>query len=65
MGQRSVRNITHAHFFDIICTRPPQVAAADDAAAAEWVPVASLRKVEEELFEDHFHILNHFLGVCD
>ncbi len=57
------RTITHAHFFDIVCTRPPQVAAADDAAAAKWVPVTALREREAELFEDHFHILNHFLNL--
>ncbi len=57
------RTITHAHFFDIHGVRPPQVAAADDAAATKWVPVAALRGMEAELFEDHFHILNHFLGL--
>ncbi len=57
------RTITHAHFFDIHCARPPQVVAADDAAVATWVPVAALRDRGAEMFEDHFHILDHFLRL--
>ena len=41
----------------------PEVTAADDAALAQWVPVASLPAMEEQFFEDHFHILNHFLKL--
>ncbi|GAB2898725.1 bifunctional nicotinamide-nucleotide adenylyltransferase/Nudix hydroxylase [Uliginosibacterium flavum] len=57
------RTITHAHFFDLKNARPPQVAGADDAAEARWVPIAALAAMEGELFEDHFNILNHFLGL--
>ena len=57
------RTITHAHYFDIACTHPPQVAAADDAAATKWVPVETLCGMEDQFFEDHFHILNHFLEL--
>ena len=56
------RTITHAQYFDIACTRPPPVAAADDAAAAQWISVAALRAMEAQFFEDHFQILDHFLG---
>ena len=27
----------------------------------EWVPVEKLAAMEEEFFEDHFHMLDHFL----
>lgn len=57
------RTITHAHFFDLKHVRPPEVAGADDAADAKWVPVTELVALESELFEDHFNILNHFLGL--
>ena len=57
------RTITHAHFFDLKNARPPQVAGADDAAEACWVPIAALAAMEGELFEDHFNILNHFLDL--
>jgi bifunctional NMN adenylyltransferase/nudix hydrolase len=37
--------------------------AADDAAAARWVPVAALAGMEASFFEDHFIILDRFLGL--
>ncbi|WP_263773063.1 bifunctional nicotinamide-nucleotide adenylyltransferase/Nudix hydroxylase [Propionivibrio soli] len=57
------RTITHAHFFDLKNARPPEVAGADDAAEAKWVPVEELAAMESEFFDDHFNILNHFLGL--
>lgn len=57
------RTITHAHFFDLAGERLPDVKGSDDAAAAEWVPLAKLPSLEGELFEDHFHILDEFLGL--
>lgn len=32
-----------------------------DAMQVEWVPVEKLAAMEEEFFEDHFHMLDHFL----
>jgi bifunctional NMN adenylyltransferase/nudix hydrolase len=58
------RTITHAHWFDLGQCRLPEVAGADDAADARWVPLADLPAMEEHFFEDHFHILNHFLVVA-
>jgi bifunctional NMN adenylyltransferase/nudix hydrolase len=57
------RTITHAHYFDLQTRQLPAVTAADDAALAQWVPVTSLPDMEEQFFEDHFHILNHFLTL--
>lgn len=57
------RTITHAHFFDLRGTRPPEVQGADDAAEACWIPVTELAAREGAFFEDHFNILNHFLGL--
>lgn len=57
------RTITHAHFFNLKHTRPPEVAGADDAVEAKWFPIAELTSMEGELFEDHFNILNHFLEL--
>ena len=57
------RTITHAHFFDLPGGRLPDVKGSDDAAAAEWLPLARLPSLEAELFEDHFHILDEFLGL--
>jgi len=57
------RTITHAHHFDLKTSQLPAVAAADDAALAQWLPLAALAGMEEQFFEDHFHILDHFLKL--
>lgn len=62
---RSVRGITitHAHFFELKTETLPSIEGGDDAARAEWVPVSRLQSMEEEFFDDHFHILSHFLAL--
>ncbi|KWT72266.1 MULTISPECIES: NUDIX domain-containing protein [unclassified Variovorax] len=58
------RTITHGHFFDLGDRQPlPGVRADDDAAAAEWVPIAALPGLEDRLLDDHFQMLDHFLGL--
>lgn len=57
------RTLTHAHYFALTDGKLPAVAGADDAAEARWFEVARLPAMEGELFEDHFHILDHFLGL--
>lgn len=55
------RTITHAHYFALGAMPFPPIQAGDDAAFAQWVPVTQLRTLEAQCFEDHFHILEHFL----
>jgi len=57
------RTITHAYYFDFPAGELPAVRGEDDAAKAEWVSVADALAGEEQFFEDHFHILEHFLGA--
>ncbi|MDR3352035.1 MAG: bifunctional nicotinamide-nucleotide adenylyltransferase/Nudix hydroxylase [Zoogloeaceae bacterium] len=57
------RVITHVHWFDLKRETLPEVTGADDAALAKWVPITQLPALEAECFEDHFHILDHFLGI--
>jgi bifunctional NMN adenylyltransferase/nudix hydrolase len=57
------RTITHAHYFDLPPGASSEVAGADDAEAAHWVPVAGLCDRTHELFEDHFQIIDHFLKI--
>ncbi|MES2072122.1 MAG: bifunctional nicotinamide-nucleotide adenylyltransferase/Nudix hydroxylase [Pseudomonadota bacterium] len=57
------RTITHAHFFDLKHDQLPEVEAADDAASASWVAIEELAGMEELFFDDHFHILDHFLKL--
>lgn len=57
------RTVTHAHFFDLKTDQLPAVEGSDDAALARWMPIDKLVSMEEQFFEDHFHILDHFLQL--
>jgi bifunctional NMN adenylyltransferase/nudix hydrolase len=57
------RTITHAFFFDLEEAALPEVRADDDAQAVEWVAVEWLPRVEDQFHDDHFHMLDHFLGL--
>jgi len=57
------RTITHAHYFDLGDAPLPAVQADDDAQSVQWLPVKGLAAMEEAFFEDHFHMLDHFLGL--
>lgn len=59
------RTITHAHYFDLGDAPFPEVQADDDAAVVQWIPIDQLARLEAEFFEDHFHMLDHFLGLTD
>lgn len=57
------RTITHAHYFKLNLATLPAAQAADDAAELRWVPVGELAGMEEAFYEDHFHMIDTFLGV--
>lgn len=57
------RSITHAHYFDLGARELPAALGSDDAAEARWMRVEDLPALEERLFEDHFQILDDFLGL--
>lgn len=59
------RTITHAHYFDLGDTPFPTVRADDDAAQVQWTPITELTGIEEAFFEDHFHMLDYFLGITN
>ena len=57
------RTITHAFFFDLGERALPRVRADDDALAVEWMAMGRLLEVEDQFHDDHFHMLDHFLGM--
>lgn len=60
------RTITHVHRFALDAALQealPEVRADDDAASAHWMPLAELAGMENQFFEDHFHVLDRMLGV--
>lgn len=54
------RTITHTSYIELVSGKLPAVKGGDDAAEAKWVPLSHIR--EEEMFEDHFSIIEHYLG---
>lgn len=56
------RTITHAFHFDFPSGELPDVRGGDDADKARWIPVSVALEMGPQLFEDHLHILEFFLG---
>jgi bifunctional NMN adenylyltransferase/nudix hydrolase len=56
------RVITQAFHIKLAdATSLPKVKGADDAEKAKWVPISELR--EEDFFDDHYFIIQYFLGL--
>ena len=55
------RIITHAFHIVLPDGELPKVKGSDDAEKARWVPIAEVRS--EDCFEDHYEILQHFVGA--
>lgn len=56
------RTITHAFLIELPPGELPKVKGSDDAIKAFWIPLSTFWKMEEQLFEDHFHIVDYFIG---
>ncbi len=56
------RTITHAYHFDFPRGDLPPVKGADDAEQARWVPLGEALQMQAQFFDDHFHILELFVG---
>ena len=55
------RIITHAFYIQLPDGELPKVKGSDDAEKARWVPIAEVQS--EQCFEDHYEILQHFVGA--
>jgi bifunctional NMN adenylyltransferase/nudix hydrolase len=56
------RTITHAFCINLGTGELPKVKGSDDADKAWWMPIDELVNRQSEFFEDHYHIIQHFLG---
>jgi bifunctional NMN adenylyltransferase/nudix hydrolase len=56
------RTITHAYLIDLGSGSLPIVQGDDDADKAWWMSLSEFATREEEFFEDHFHIISHFVN---
>jgi len=57
------RLVTQAFHFDLGTTHTPEVRAGSDAMEVGWILISELAQMEDQLFEDHGSIIDHFLGV--
>jgi bifunctional NMN adenylyltransferase/nudix hydrolase len=56
------RTLTHAFHFDFPAGELPPVKGGDDADKARWFPISDALEMGPQLFEDHLHILEFFVG---
>jgi bifunctional NMN adenylyltransferase/nudix hydrolase len=56
------RTITHAFLIDLGSGNLPVVKGSDDADKAWWMSLSEFATRESEFFEDHFHIISHFVS---
>jgi|CXWL01.1.fsa_nt_gi bifunctional NMN adenylyltransferase/nudix hydrolase len=56
------RTITHAFHFEFPAGELPVVKGGDDADKARWFPLADALDMGPQLFEDHLHIIEYFVG---
>jgi len=59
------RTISHAFHFKLTDTETglPKIKGGDDAAKAFWVPLSEFVKSRNKMFEDHFSIVEHMVGI--
>jgi bifunctional NMN adenylyltransferase/nudix hydrolase len=55
------RTITTAFCFKLPDGELPDLRASDDAETAYWLPLMDVSRLESEFYEDHAHIINHFV----
>jgi len=63
--ERSIRGrvITRAYIIELPTGGPlPKITAADDAEKAKWVPLSVFEKMEDQMFEDHYHIIKNLIA---
>lgn len=58
------RTITHAYCVFLENSGLPEVREGSDALGAQWIPYMDVAKLEHRFFEDHAHIVQHFMTTC-
>jgi len=62
--ERSLRGriITHTYIIELAAGELPKVKGSDDADKAKWIPLNVFEKMEDQMFEDHYHIIKQMLA---
>jgi bifunctional NMN adenylyltransferase/nudix hydrolase len=56
------RVISHTYLIDLGAGTLPLVKGGDDAALAHWLPLSEYYLLEDQFFEDHFHIIGRLVS---
>lgn len=59
------RTVTHLHLFDLKDRAPLEVRGNGSEGEPFWADVEDLPAMEDQFFEDHFHMLDDRLGLTD
>lgn len=58
------RTITHAIFFELAAQDTlPKIKGSDDAKNASWIPLNDLHALRNNIFEDHYCIIDYMVGL--
>lgn len=58
------RTITEAYHIKLAdMNKLPKIKGSDDAAKAKWIPLSQFVAMRNQMFEDHFSIVEHMLGL--
>lgn len=65
--ERSLRGriITHAYIIELPDGVLPRVKGSDDADKAKWIPLSVFKRMEDQMFEDHYHIINDMIAKLE
>lgn len=64
LTQKFARTLTVAHYFQLDSSQPlpTNVRGGEGIEKAWWFPFSEIRKMRDQLFEDHADILDYFIG---
>jgi len=57
------RTITHVFCIELPPGKLPHIKGADDAYRADWIPISTVYAMQDQMFEDHFHIIQDLIGT--
>jgi len=56
------RIITHAFLIELPAGPLPKIKGSAETDKVQWVPLSVFHKMEDQMFEDHFHIVNDMIN---
>lgn len=59
------RTITHVHFFELDSDHDPEVHPSNETLESRFFDIADLAGMEDQFFDDHFHVLNQRFNLVD